>query len=59
MPRMKYIRAREHLFFHVDGIEIRIVTVVVGGNLSRAFADQSDGDRLNVNALVAIRCDGA
>ena len=59
MPRMEYIRAGEYLFLNVDGIEIRIATITVGGDPSRAFADQSDGDGLNVNALVDIQHDGA
>lgn len=56
---VEYIRAGECLFFHADGTESRIATVVVGGNPSRAFADQSDGDGLNVSALVAIQRDNA
>ena len=56
---MEYIRAGECLFFRANGTESRIATVVVGGNPSRAFADQSDGDGLNVSALVAIQRDNA
>ena len=38
-----------YILSRTDGTEIMVATVVVSGNPTRSFADQSDGDALDVN----------